>query len=109
MLFRSKEQKIKATLFNGPNDLPFILFSDHWLSAASLYWTNLYSFASGNLKADTLYVSIPQRDAMIVFPKCNAKCLNDFKTMIKEKEIDARKLLTWDIFQLDKNGIKRIE
>jgi len=103
-----KEEKIKATLFNGPNDIKFILFSDHWLSAASLYRSNLYTFASKNLKADTFYVSIPQRDAMIIFPKCNDNELSDFKTMIKEKESDARKLLTWEIFQLDKNGLTRI-
>lgn len=104
-----KEQKIKATLFDGPNDIPFILFSEHWLSSASLYWTNLYSFANKNLKADTFYVSIPQRDAMIIFPKCNNKELLDFKAMIKEKESDASKLLTWEIFQLDNKKINRIE
>ena len=104
-----KEQKIKATLFDGPNDIPFIIFSDHWLAAASLYWTNLYSFANKNLKVDTFYVSVPQRDAMIIFPKCNDREVLDFKAMIKEKESDARKPLTWEIFQLDNERIKRIE
>ncbi len=103
------ENKIKATLFDGPNNIPFILFSDHWLSAASLYWTNLYSFARKNLKTDTCYISIPQRDAMIVFPKCSEKEIYDFKAMIREKESGARKPLTWEIFQLDESGIKRIE
>ena len=104
-----KEQEIQARLFEGPNGLPFILFSEHWLSSASLFWTKIYSFSSKNLKTDTIYVSIPQRDAMILFPKCSAKELSDFKKMIREKEADARKPLTFDIFQLDKNGLKIIE
>ena len=104
-----KEQKIKPMLFEGPNGLPFILFSDHWLSSASLFWTKIYSFSSKNLKTDTIYVSIPQRDAMILFPKCSAKELSDFKKMIKEKESNARKPLTFEVFQLDKNGLKTIK
>ena len=104
-----KNQIIKATLFNGPNGLPFIIFTDHWLSAAAALSTNIYSFGSKNLNSDSIYISIPQRDVLILFAKCNNSQLNDFKKMIQEKESDSRKPLTFDIFQLDKNGIQRIK
>ena len=46
---------------------------------------------------------------MILFPKCSKKELSDFKKMIKENESDARKPLTFEVFQLDKDGLKTIK
>lgn len=70
-----ENQTIKATLFNGPNGLPFIIFTDHWLSAAAVLSTNMYSFGCKNLKSDSIYISIPQRDVLILFAKCDSSHL----------------------------------
>jgi hypothetical protein len=104
-----RSQVIKPILFTGPNDLPFIIFTDHWLSAVSVLSTDMYSFSSNILKSDSIYISIPQRDVLILFAKCNTSQLNDFKKIIKEKESEAKKPLTFDIFRLNIKGIQKIE
>jgi hypothetical protein len=100
-----KRQEIAISRFFGPDSVPFLLFSDHWLSAACLVNPKLYSFAKDYLKTDVINASIPHRDAMILFPDCREEQMQKFKEMIKEKESDGLKPLTLDLFKLTKDKV----
>lgn len=100
-----KSQEIAITQFFGPDSIPFLLFSDHWLSATCLVNPKLYSFARDYLKTDVINASIPHRDAMILFPDCSGEQIQKFKEMIKEKESDGLKPLTFEVFKLTKDKI----
>ena len=104
-----KSRQININRFDGPDGLPFILFSDHWLSATSILSTNIEDFGKKNLNTDTVYASIPHRDVMLLFPKCQGKILEDFKKMIRDKESDGPKPLTFELFRLDKHKLMKIE
>jgi uncharacterized protein YtpQ (UPF0354 family) len=104
-----KARQININRFDGPGGTPFILVSDHWLSAATLLATNIHTLAKSGLGTDTIYASIPHRDVLILFPKCIGGQLDSFKQMIKDKESDGRKPLTFDLFQLDNTGLKVVE
>lgn len=104
-----RARKISINMLQGPGGIPFILVSDHWLSAATILATNIYSLGRSNLKADTIYASIPHRDVLLLFPKCTGAQLDSFKKMIKEKESGANKPLTFELFHLDNNGLKVVE
>jgi uncharacterized protein YtpQ (UPF0354 family) len=104
-----KAHKITMTQFVGPEGIPFILFSDHWLSAASLVNPNLYSFAKKHLKTDVIYASIPHRDVLILFPDCTDEQVNKFREIIKSKESDGRKPLTFNLFKLTKEKIISVD
>ena len=60
-LARSKE--IHKALHEGPEGLPFMAWSGHWLAASCIRLPGLFVFASNLLRADTFCVSIPQRGA----------------------------------------------
>jgi hypothetical protein len=89
---------------DGPNDTPFVLVGGHWLASSSIYGEKMFMNLSKVLDNDSLYFSIPHRDALIVFPKCEEQTLSEFKKMIKEKESDGRKKLTWQILLWTKEG-----
>ena len=50
---------------------------------------------------DTVYASIPHRDAMLVFPKLQA-----YRDMVAEHESDGEKSLTFTLFEVSPNGVR---
>jgi len=102
-----KEQKVHSSVFaSGPQGKPFALFGGHWAAAASSTWTGLYAALSKALGSGQLIVSIPHREAMLVFPDGGPAYLEAMKAIIREKEADGAKLLTWNLFDLTKDGLK---
>jgi len=57
------------------------------------------------LKTDDVCISIPQREVMIIFQKGDKSFRDEMRAMIKEKEQDAVKPLTWQFFTFDEKGI----
>jgi hypothetical protein len=84
----------------GLGGMPFILWSRHWLSASCVRLSGLYAFASHLLKADTVCASVPQREAMLLFPLGTSEQRDQMRALIRENEVDARKPLTWELFIL---------
>lgn len=96
---------IKTAVFeHGPQGRPFILFSDHWLAATCILLPDLYDVTSKPLGATDILVSVPNRDAMLVFPRGDASYRNAMRALIREKESDSRKPLTFKLFRLTATG-----
>ena len=55
---------------------------------------------------DTVYTSIPHRDAMLVFPQCAGGKLQAYRDMIAEHESDGEKPLTFTLFEVSPNGVR---
>jgi hypothetical protein len=102
-----KKQTIKSSVFpNGPGGKPFALFGGHWAAAAAATWTGLHGALSKALGSEALIVSVPHREAMLVFRDGDAAYVESVKTMIREKEADGQKPLTWELFTLTKDGLQ---
>jgi hypothetical protein len=100
-------QTVKSTVFpSGPQGKPFALFGGHWAAASAATWTGLYGALSKALGSETLVVSIPHREAMLIFREGDSSYIQAMKTMIRDKEADGKKPLTWELFTLTKDGIK---
>jgi hypothetical protein len=89
---------------NGPQGKPFILFRGHWTAATCLLLPKLRALASKNLGTDDLCVSVPHRDAMLVFARGDRAYRDAMRAMIREKETDGAKPLTFEFFTLGENG-----
>jgi hypothetical protein len=101
-----KNQTIKSTRFpNGPHNKPFVLFDGHWAAATSITWSGLHAALSKALGAEELLISIPHREAMIVFGMGDESYVADMKKLVLEKESDGRKPLTMHLFKLSKDGV----
>jgi hypothetical protein len=96
---------IQKSLFHGPGGTQFVLWSGHWLTASCVRLPGLYSFATKALKADTLCVSIPQREAMLLFPLGTREERDQMRALIQEQEAKARKHVTWELFTLSPMGL----
>jgi hypothetical protein len=106
-LFRSGE--IKTRVFqNGPRGQPFILAGGHWAAAAAILLPKLREIAMGALKTDSICVSIPHREAMLIFPKGDSASRDEFRKIILEREGDGKKPLTFELFELTAEGAKEM-
>ncbi|MEG9498704.1 hypothetical protein [Mannheimia indoligenes] len=99
-----KEREINITMFHLEN-IPFILFSDSWLSASCLLVPEIEKLLNENM----VYVSIPHRDAMVMFPVVDGNKTQEFKKMIKEREGNGIKPLTFELFEVSKSEIKVVK
>ena len=97
---------IQKSMHQGPGGLPFELWSGHWLTASCIRLPGLFAFATKFLKAEAVCVSIPQREAMLLFPFGTHEQREQMRVLIYEKEADARKLVTWELFTLSSTGLQ---
>lgn len=104
-----REGKIQMRLFNaGPAGQPFILVGGHWAAATFILSRKLRSTAAEALGTNDLCASIPHREALLVFPKGDRASRDSMRTMIRAKEADGAKPLTWDLFELSEDGPKAL-
>ena len=105
-----RNQEINISSFDGENgDMPFLLFADSWLAAAALVERGLSDFAANVFGTNSVYASIPHRDAMLVFPKCTGGKLQAYRDMIVEHESDGEKPLTFTLFEISPEGVRAVE
>ena len=55
---------------------------------------------------DTVYASIPHRDAMLVFPQCAGGKLQAYRDMIADHDSDGDQPLTFTLFEVSPNGVR---
>ncbi|MEN6625470.1 MAG: hypothetical protein ABFD69_04485 [Candidatus Sumerlaeia bacterium] len=102
---RDREVDIKVVP-KGPQDKPFILFTDHWTAATCILLPKLRAMATQTLGTGEFCISIPHRDVMLVFAKGDKAYRDEMMAMIREKETpDAQKPLTWDLFEFRDGNI----
>jgi hypothetical protein len=107
-LFKSGE--IKTRVFpNGPHGQSFILAGGHWAAATAILLPELRGIAMGALKVDSICVSIPHREAMLIFPKGDSASREEFRKIIRERESDGRKPLTFELFELTADGVVELK
>jgi hypothetical protein len=99
-------QEIQKSMHQGPGGTPFMLWSGHWLTASCIRLPGLCAFATKYLKVDTVAVSVPQREAMLLFPLGTRKEREQMRALIRKNEEDARKLVTWEFFELSPDGLR---
>jgi hypothetical protein len=103
LALRSDIQKSKH---QGPTGVPFILWSGHWLTASCVRLPRLHAFAGKFLNTDSVCVSIPQREAMLLFPPSTKEQREEMRALIRKNEEGARKLVTWELFELSAAGFR---
>jgi hypothetical protein len=100
-----REKRIGIRLFDsGPGGRPFILVGGNWASAALILSPKFRAMAEAALHTSELCASIPHREALLVFPKGNRASRDAMRQMIRTKEADALRPLTWELFELTPNG-----
>jgi len=92
-------------LLDGPSGKPFLLVADHWNAATGILLPGLKDLVIGALATDDVFISIPHREAMLVFPKADPAHRHAMQALIKEKEADGSKPLTCELFTFDKAGL----
>jgi len=100
-----KTGAITLKRFDGPQGKPFIIFTDHWLSASSVLLPDLRALAVKHLNTDSICVCLPQRDSMLLFPMADESFRTEMMAVIRKNEADARKPLTFELFRLDTDGL----
>lgn len=95
--------------FNGPQGKPFIIFTDHWLSAACVLLPDLRILATKNLETDTFCICLPQRDSMLIFPAADPSYRTEIMAVVRKNEADAQKPLSFGLFQLGTSGIHEFQ
>ena len=104
------KNNIKAMSFeNGPANSQFILLGNHWTAATQILNPDLYDWAKKILKTEKLIVSIPNRETLLIFPSMDKKYFSDIKTFVKGKESGERKMLTFELYELNSTGFVPLE
>lgn len=106
----AKAQAIKMAVFSGgETKKPFVLVAGHWASATAILLPKLKQLLEGPLGSNEILASIPHRDAMLLFAKGTRADRDEFRAMIKEKEGDGVKPLTFELFRLTDSGVEEFE
>jgi hypothetical protein len=104
----SRSGAIGQRRFVGPDQKPFVLFGGHWATATCILLPTLRELGIKNVGSDEICVSIPNREALLMFPRGDQAYRDTMVNMIKERESDNRKPLTFRLFELTSNGIKEV-
>jgi hypothetical protein len=90
---------IQMQLFaQGPDGKPFILVGSHWAAAACILLPNLPNLARNSLHTDEICLSIPHREALLIFAKEDRAYRDRMRAMIEEMEGNPAKPLTPGLF-----------
>lgn len=95
--------------FTGPDGKPFVLFGGHWAAATCLLLPGLRQMGLKNIGSEKLCVCIPHREALLMFSKGDREYRDTMLKIIRERESDARKPLTFALFELTPNGIQELK
>ena len=96
---------IQMQLFaQGPDGKPFILVGGHWGAAACILLPNLPSLAKNSLHTEEICLSIPHREALLIFAKEDRAYRDRMRAMIEEKEGNPAKPLTPGLFTFRAGG-----
>ncbi len=99
--------KLKCPWFPARDGVPkFILCGGHWLAGSCLVLPRLHAWASRTFDSEEILVSVPQREALVIFPKGTRSSRAGMREKIRAAESDARKLITWELFSLDSAGVR---
>ena len=82
----------------GPDRRPFILVGGHWGAAACVPLANLPNLAKENLHTEEICLSIPHREALLIFAKGDRAYRDRMRAMIEEMEGNQPKPLTFGLF-----------
>ena len=103
----AKAQLIKMAVFpNGPSGKPFVLVGGHWAAATSILLPGLKRLVEKPLGTSDILVSIPHREAMLLFPNGDRQHRDAIRSLVKEKEGGGQKPLTFKLFMLGNEGVK---
>lgn len=99
----------KAAMFpaESPDLVDLILCGDTWLAASCIVRPGLHAWASKNLGGQQqLLVSIPNPEALLIFPRGTAPQRAAMRARIRGAEAEHRKPITWELFELSAAGIE---
>lgn len=86
-------------------EVNFLLFHGHARASACLLLSNLYGLAQNWLESDELCACVPQRETLVVFPKRDRAYREFLIGKLKEIEGDARRPITFELFELTPDGV----
>ena len=105
----ARKKTIGMTMLpKGPQGRPFILFGGHWDAAGCILLPGLRDLTSKSLGVDEVCVCIPHSGALLAFPKGDEFYRREVVKMIREQEGNARKPLTFSLFELSKDGVQEL-
>jgi hypothetical protein len=92
----------------GPGGRPFALFGGHWAASSVLTLPSLSSLLEPHL-GNELVVSVPHREALLVFPGPDDASRHEARAFVREHEADGAHPLTFELFALRADGVRAIE
>lgn len=104
----ARSTEIHKSLQALPNGQRFVAWQGHWLTASCLRLPGLADWARKTLETDKICASIPQREALLIFPKGNRVFRDEMREMIREAEKHARKQVTLGLFEFVGNEIQAL-
>jgi hypothetical protein len=78
----------------------FILWGGHWLAATCILLPGLRGLTEPVLESSSILVSIPHREAMLLFGERDRAWRDGMRKMIREKESWGRKPISWRLLKL---------
>lgn len=100
-----QSNKIKLTAYpKGPNDAPFILICDHWNAGTCILLPGIYEMSKRALHNEQIVAIVPHREVLLIFPKPDKDGLERLREFARKNEGDARKPLSFELFELSKDG-----
>src|SRR5512138_395193 len=101
----AKAGKIDMASFEGPSGKPFVLVGGTW-AATAIVLPRLRDVAAERIGTKDVCASIPHRDAMLLFAKGDRAYRDAMRALVREKESDGAKPLTFGLFDLTEAGPK---
>lgn len=105
----ARSTAIHKSLQGLPNGQRFVAWEGHWLTASCLRLPGLADWARKTLETEQICASIPQREALLIFPKGNRVFRDEMREMIREAEKHARKQVTLGLFEFVGNEVRAFE
>jgi hypothetical protein len=87
LVFRGEVQQ---QMVADPNQKPFIIFNGHWAAATCILLPGLREMAVKNLGSEEIWVSIPHREALVLFAKGDRAYRDSMRKIINHQGTRGR-------------------
>jgi hypothetical protein len=101
----ARSQQIAVTFLDAPGNIPFVLFSDSWLSASCILLPGIDAKFKAHLGTEGIFVCMPHRHAMFVFPVLTPAQRIKMKRFVTENEFGSREPLSFEFFKIQNSKI----
>ena len=102
----AETNKIAKRIVKGPDNIPMIVWGDHWLTSSCILLPNMHNWFEKEMATARVLASIPSRDMLMLFPFQNEESKDRVQRFVRYNNNKFESPLSLRLFILSSSGLE---